>query len=49
MALEFTFTVWFCRWETAGSPHRLAWFWLQVLEKHSKDKVKYTFKYKRLR
>ncbi|KAG7334503.1 hypothetical protein KOW79_002910 [Hemibagrus wyckioides] len=26
-------------WETAGSPHRLAWFWLQVLEKHSKDKV----------
>uniref|UniRef100_A0A8B9HD90 Zinc finger FYVE domain-containing protein 26 n=1 Tax=Astyanax mexicanus TaxID=7994 RepID=A0A8B9HD90_ASTMX len=27
------------RWETVGSPHRLAWFWLQVLEKHSKDKV----------
>ncbi|TSV02061.1 Zinc finger FYVE domain-containing protein 26 [Bagarius yarrelli] len=26
-------------WETAGSPHRLAWFWLQVLEKHSKEKV----------
>ncbi|XP_053088354.1 zinc finger FYVE domain-containing protein 26 isoform X1 [Pangasianodon hypophthalmus] len=26
-------------WETVGSPHRLAWFWLQVLEKHSKDKV----------
>ncbi|KAF7710798.1 hypothetical protein HF521_009670 [Silurus meridionalis] len=26
-------------WETLGSPHKLAWFWLQVLEKHSKDKV----------
>ncbi|XP_036431084.1 zinc finger FYVE domain-containing protein 26 isoform X2 [Colossoma macropomum] len=26
-------------WETVGSPHRLAWFWLQVLERHSKDKV----------
>ncbi|XP_042593060.1 zinc finger FYVE domain-containing protein 26-like isoform X4 [Cyprinus carpio] len=27
------------RWETVGSPHRLAWYWLQVLEKQSKIKV----------
>ncbi|XP_072533407.1 zinc finger FYVE domain-containing protein 26 isoform X2 [Salminus brasiliensis] len=27
------------QWDTVGSPHRLAWYWLQVLEKHSKDKV----------
>ncbi|XP_062851780.1 zinc finger FYVE domain-containing protein 26 [Trichomycterus rosablanca] len=26
-------------WENVGSPHRLAWFWLQLLEKHSKQKV----------
>ncbi|XP_048061313.1 zinc finger FYVE domain-containing protein 26 isoform X2 [Megalobrama amblycephala] len=27
------------RWETVGSPHRLAWYWLQVLEKRTKIKV----------
>ncbi|XP_051507535.1 zinc finger FYVE domain-containing protein 26-like isoform X2 [Myxocyprinus asiaticus] len=27
------------RWETVGSPHRLAWYWLQVLEKLTKIKV----------
>ncbi|KAG2457602.1 ZFY26 protein, partial [Polypterus senegalus] len=27
------------RWETVGSPHRLAWFWLLVLEKWFPDKV----------
>ncbi|KTG45236.1 hypothetical protein cypCar_00014961 [Cyprinus carpio] len=27
------------RWETVGSPHRLAWYWLQVLEKQTKIKV----------
>ncbi|KAJ8341067.1 hypothetical protein SKAU_G00333580 [Synaphobranchus kaupii] len=27
------------RWETVGSPHRLAWFWLQVLERWSPEQV----------
>ncbi|XP_055026367.2 zinc finger FYVE domain-containing protein 26 isoform X2 [Misgurnus anguillicaudatus] len=27
------------KWETVGSPHRLAWYWLQVLEKQTKIKV----------
>ncbi|XP_016388523.1 zinc finger FYVE domain-containing protein 26-like isoform X1 [Sinocyclocheilus rhinocerous] len=27
------------RWETVGSPHRLAWYWLQVLEKQTEVKV----------
>lgn len=27
------------RWETVGSPHRLAWFWLQVLERWSEEQV----------
>ncbi|XP_026134074.1 zinc finger FYVE domain-containing protein 26-like [Carassius auratus] len=27
------------RWETVGSPHRLAWYWLRVLEKQTKIKV----------
>ncbi|XP_062324940.1 zinc finger FYVE domain-containing protein 26 isoform X2 [Osmerus eperlanus] len=26
-------------WETMGSPHRLAWLWLQVLETWTKDQV----------
>ncbi|XP_066536111.1 zinc finger FYVE domain-containing protein 26 [Hoplias malabaricus] len=26
-------------WETVGSPHRLAWFWLHVLDKYFKNKV----------
>ncbi|KAI1895233.1 hypothetical protein AGOR_G00104200 [Albula goreensis] len=26
-------------WETVGTPHRLAWFWLQVLERWSPEKV----------
>lgn len=29
----------FLRWESVGSPHRLAWFWLQVLEKWTEEKV----------
>lgn len=29
------------RWDTAGSPHRLAWLWLQVLEKWTKEQVPY--------
>ncbi|XP_023807372.1 zinc finger FYVE domain-containing protein 26 isoform X1 [Oryzias latipes] len=27
------------RWESVGSPHRLAWFWLQVLEKWTEEKI----------
>ncbi|AWP16085.1 putative zinc finger FYVE domain-containing protein 26 [Scophthalmus maximus] len=27
------------KWESVGSPHRLAWFWLQVLEKWTEEKV----------
>ncbi|KAM6912964.1 zinc finger FYVE domain-containing protein 26 [Xenentodon cancila] len=27
------------KWETVGSPHRLAWFWLQVLEKWTEEQV----------
>ncbi|XP_076013424.1 zinc finger FYVE domain-containing protein 26 isoform X2 [Genypterus blacodes] len=27
------------RWESVGSPHKLAWFWLQVLEKWTKEQV----------
>lgn len=30
----------FCRWESLGSPHKLAWYWLQVLEKWTKEQVK---------
>ncbi|KAF7658645.1 hypothetical protein LDENG_00009770 [Lucifuga dentata] len=26
-------------WEAVGSPHKLAWFWLQVLEKWTKEQV----------
>uniref|UniRef100_A0A3B3CS37 Zinc finger FYVE domain-containing protein 26 n=1 Tax=Oryzias melastigma TaxID=30732 RepID=A0A3B3CS37_ORYME len=26
-------------WESVGSPHRLAWFWLQVLEKWTEEKT----------
>ncbi|XP_028852607.1 zinc finger FYVE domain-containing protein 26 isoform X3 [Denticeps clupeoides] len=26
-------------WETVGSPHRLAWFWLQIQEKWTNEKV----------
>uniref|UniRef100_A0A665W4M4 Zinc finger FYVE domain-containing protein 26 n=1 Tax=Echeneis naucrates TaxID=173247 RepID=A0A665W4M4_ECHNA len=27
------------KWETVGSPHKLAWFWLQVLEKWTEEKI----------
>ncbi|XP_074548541.1 zinc finger FYVE domain-containing protein 26 [Halichoeres trimaculatus] len=27
------------KWESVGSPHKLAWFWLQVLEKWTEEKV----------
>ncbi|XP_015206656.2 zinc finger FYVE domain-containing protein 26 isoform X1 [Lepisosteus oculatus] len=27
------------RWETVGSPHRLAWLWLLVLEKWSQERI----------
>nr|XP_046269361.1 zinc finger FYVE domain-containing protein 26 isoform X2 [Scatophagus argus] len=27
------------KWESVGSPHKLAWFWLQVLEKWTEDQV----------
>ncbi|KAM8915638.1 zinc finger FYVE domain-containing protein 26 isoform 3-T6 [Spinachia spinachia] len=27
------------KWESVGSPHRLAWFWLQVLEKWTDEQV----------
>lgn len=27
------------KWESVGSPHRLAWFWLQVLEKWTEEQV----------
>ncbi|KAG7510729.1 zinc finger FYVE domain-containing protein 26 [Solea senegalensis] len=27
------------KWESKGSPHKLAWFWLQVLEKWTEEKV----------
>ncbi|XP_039992767.1 zinc finger FYVE domain-containing protein 26 isoform X2 [Xiphias gladius] len=27
------------KWELLGSPHKLAWFWLQVLEKWTEEKV----------
>ncbi|XP_071385189.1 zinc finger FYVE domain-containing protein 26 [Centroberyx affinis] len=27
------------KWESVGSPHKLAWFWLQVLEKWTKEQV----------
>ncbi|XP_030299604.1 zinc finger FYVE domain-containing protein 26 isoform X2 [Sparus aurata] len=27
------------KWESVGSPHKLAWFWLQVLEKWRKEQV----------
>lgn len=29
----------FCRWESVGSPHKLAWYWLQVLEKWTEEQV----------
>lgn len=29
----------YCRWESVGSPHKLAWLWLQVLEKWTKERV----------
>lgn len=29
----------YCRWESVGSPHKLAWLWLQVLEKWTKEEV----------
>lgn len=35
----FTCSDLFLRWESVGSPHRLAWFWLQVLEKWTEEKV----------
>ncbi|XP_071354919.1 zinc finger FYVE domain-containing protein 26 isoform X2 [Trachinotus anak] len=27
------------KWESVGSPHKLAWFWLQVLEKWTEEKI----------
>ncbi|XP_061825020.1 zinc finger FYVE domain-containing protein 26 isoform X2 [Nerophis lumbriciformis] len=27
------------KWESVGSPHMLAWFWLQVLEKQTEERV----------
>ncbi|TNN64159.1 Zinc finger FYVE domain-containing protein 26 [Liparis tanakae] len=27
------------KWESVGSPHKLAWFWLQVLEKWTEEQV----------
>ncbi|XP_034530705.1 zinc finger FYVE domain-containing protein 26 [Notolabrus celidotus] len=27
------------KWESVGSPHKLAWFWLQLLEKWTEEKV----------
>ncbi|XP_061650672.1 zinc finger FYVE domain-containing protein 26 isoform X1 [Phyllopteryx taeniolatus] len=27
------------KWETVGSPHKLAWFWLQVLEQRTEERV----------
>ncbi|XP_041809482.1 zinc finger FYVE domain-containing protein 26 isoform X2 [Chelmon rostratus] len=27
------------KWESLGSPHKLAWYWLQVLEKSTKEQV----------
>lgn len=36
----FIFVFFFCRWESLGSPHKLAWYWLQVLEKWTKEQVK---------
>ncbi|XP_041827427.1 zinc finger FYVE domain-containing protein 26 isoform X2 [Melanotaenia boesemani] len=27
------------KWESVGSPHKLAWFWLQVLEKWTEDRI----------
>ncbi|XP_040916541.1 zinc finger FYVE domain-containing protein 26 isoform X2 [Toxotes jaculatrix] len=27
------------KWESVGSPHKLAWFWLQVLDKWTEEKV----------
>ncbi|KAM6961331.1 zinc finger FYVE domain-containing protein 26-like [Aplochiton taeniatus] len=27
------------QWESVGSPHKLAWFWLQILEKRTKQQV----------
>ncbi|XP_059209282.1 zinc finger FYVE domain-containing protein 26 [Centropristis striata] len=27
------------KWQTVGSPHKLAWFWLQVLEKWTEEQV----------
>lgn len=37
-----------CRWESVGSPHKLAWFWLQVLEKWTEEQVQYCMKTKEL-
>lgn len=28
-----------CRWESVGSPHRLAWYWLQILDKWTAEEV----------
>lgn len=28
------------RWESVGSPHRLAWYWLQILKKLTKIQVR---------
>ncbi|XP_061700872.1 zinc finger FYVE domain-containing protein 26 [Syngnathoides biaculeatus] len=27
------------KWESVGSPHKLAWFWLQVLERRTEERV----------
>ncbi|KAJ3613738.1 hypothetical protein NHX12_019984 [Muraenolepis orangiensis] len=27
------------RWRSVGTPHKLAWFWLQVLEKYTQERV----------
>lgn len=38
--LLFSYDCFFCSWESLGSPHKLAWYWLQVLEKWTKVQVK---------
>lgn len=30
------------KWQSLGSPHKLAWYWLQVLEKWTKQKISVT-------
>lgn len=39
------FSCFCCRWESMGSPHRLAWYWLQVLEKWTEERVKLLLTY----